>query len=148
MPPTSDEFVYDAFISYRHREPDQSWVRNTLLPALEAAGLTICIDVRDFRLGGVLLKEMERAVIQSRYTLAVLSEAYLQSSFTEIENLMAQHLGLENKQRRLIALMREACDPSLLQQMRLWLDMTDDSQFETNLARLIAQLKLPPDESA
>ena len=53
---------YDFFISYRHREPDKSWVRKTLVPALEAKGLRALIDYRDFRLGAPLVTEMARAV--------------------------------------------------------------------------------------
>ena len=55
----ADDFVYDAFISYRHQEPDKTWVRKTLLPRLEAEGLAACIDYRDFRLGAVVRGERE-----------------------------------------------------------------------------------------
>jgi hypothetical protein len=131
--------------SYRHQEPDKSWVRKTLQPRLEAEGLRVCIDYRDFRLGAPLVLEMARAVEQSRYTLAILSPAYLASNFTELENVLAEHLGLEKTQRRLLAVMREECTPRLGTRARLWLDMTDDDEFETNLARLIYELQQPPD---
>src|SRR5262249_46906865 len=134
------EYVYDVFVSYRQQEPDKSWVRKTLVPALEAAKLKVCIDYRDFGLGKFVVKEMEQAVVQSRYTLAVLSPAYLKSNFTDFEHVLATQLGLEKTQRRLIALMREACDPGLAQRARLWVDMTDDDEFETNLARLVREL--------
>ncbi|MFZ5909290.1 MAG: hypothetical protein ACOYYU_04680 [Chloroflexota bacterium] len=39
------EFKYDVFISYNHA--DEGWVYNTLLPALEGAGLKVCIDYKD-----------------------------------------------------------------------------------------------------
>ena len=140
----SDDFVYDVFISYRQQEPDKTWVRKTLLPELEAAGLHACIDYRDFRLGAPLIREMERAVEQSRYTLAVLSPAYLKSNFTELENILAGHLGLERSQRRLLAIMRQACTPRLGMRAHLWLDMTNDDEFEINLARLVYELKQAP----
>jgi hypothetical protein len=71
--PLSEGFVYDVFISYRHKDPDKTWVRNTLLSSLESAGPPACIDFRDFQLCAPLVTEMERAIEQSRYTLAILS---------------------------------------------------------------------------
>jgi hypothetical protein len=127
---------YDVFVSYRQREPDRSWVHERLVPALSARSLKVFVDYRCFRLGAPLVKEMERGVTQSRYTLAVLSPDYLASSFTEMENLMADHLGLEESRRRLLAVMRRFCDPGLRTRFRLWLDMTDDAQFDANLERL------------
>ncbi|MEM9092026.1 MAG: toll/interleukin-1 receptor domain-containing protein [Cyanobacteria bacterium P01_F01_bin.53] len=149
MQPTNGElcvssdgsFAYDVFVSYRHREPDKGWVRKVLVPRLEAAGVRACIDYRDFRLGAVLVKEMERAVVESKYTLAVLTPTYLQSNFTEFENVIAEHLGLEESARRLLLVTREACDPSLRMRARLQLDMTDDNEFEVAAVRLIEALR-------
>ncbi len=76
-----DEPAYDAFVSYRHQEPDKAWVRQTLVPALDAAGLRVCVDHRDFRLGYPIVEEMGRAVEQSRCTVAVLTPAYLAGRF-------------------------------------------------------------------
>jgi len=142
----TDGFVYDVFISYRQEEPGRSWVRDTLRPRLEAEGLKVCIDYRDFRLGSPLVLEMARAVEQSRYTLAILTEAYLTSNFTELENVLAEHLGLERSQRRLLAVMRETCKPRLGIRARLWLDMTVDKEFELNLDRLAYQLRQAPEK--
>jgi TIR domain len=69
-----DAFAYDAFVSYRQQEPDRTWVRRTLVPWLEAAGLRVCVDYRCFRLGAPFVTETERAVEHSRYTVAVLSQ--------------------------------------------------------------------------
>ena len=138
---------YDFFVSYRHREPDKSWVRKTLVPALEAQGLRALIDYRDFRLGAPLVTEMARAVEESRYTLAVITTAYIQSNFTELENVMAKQLGLEKSQVRLIGIIR---DPDLeMDKVRLdirgslMLDMTDDEEFEVLVERLAGAIKNP-----
>ncbi len=145
---SADEKInYDVFISYRQKEPDKSWVRKVLLPGLEQRGLRVLIDYRDFRLGPPLVQLMAEAVEQSRYTLAVLTPTYLASNFTNLENVLAEHLGLENSQNRLIAVMRETCEPRLGMRARLWLDMTDDDEVENNLARLAGELKQPPDSS-
>lgn len=137
----------DVFVSYRQQEPDKSWVRKILVPGLEQRGLRVLIDYRDFRLGPPLVELMAQAVEQSRYTLAVLSPAYLASNFTNVENVLAEHLGLENSQNRLVAVMRETCQPRLGMRARLWLDMTDDEELDNNLARLAMELKQTPDAS-
>ncbi len=144
----NNQFEYDFFVSYRHREPDKSWVRKKLVPALEERGLRGFIDYRDFRLGAALVKEMARAVEHSRYTLAVVTSTYLQSNFTELENVMAEHLGLENSQIRLIGIIREAEaveKARLNMRASLMLDMTDDDLFEEMVERLAAALQQPPD---
>ena len=84
---------------------------------------------------------MNRAVEQSKFTLAILSPAYLESGFTELENLMAEHIGLETGQNRLIVLLREKCQPRISIRIRLWLDMTDDDLFEMSIVKLIEELK-------
>jgi hypothetical protein len=142
--PARDHFEYDVFISYRQTEPGKSWVRKKLVPRLEAEGLRVCIDYRCFRLGRMLVTEMERAVESSRYTVSVLTPDYLNSGFAEFEEILSQHLGLERRQTRYMGIMREPCKPSLRVRARFWLDMTDDEEFEENVARLAYQVRLPP----
>jgi hypothetical protein len=134
---------YDAFLSYRHLEPDRSWVRGTLERHLVDAGLRVFIDYRCFRLGAPLVLEMARAVEQSRYTVAVLTPAYLTSNYTELENVLAEHLGLEESQRRLLLLLREPCRPRLGLRARLQLDVTGDDPRE-QLDRLVDELRRDP----
>jgi hypothetical protein len=136
----NDDFVYDAFISYRQKEPDKSWVRKKLLPALEAYGMKVCIDFRDFQLGEYLIHEMERAVEKSRCTVAILTPAYITSNFTDLENVLAEHLGVETGQRKLIIILREECKPRIGLRSRLWLDMADDDEFEINIHRLVKEI--------
>jgi len=143
--PLEEGYVYDVFISYRQQKPDKDWVRKTLKPRLEKQGLKVCVDYRDFRLGAPLVKEMERAVIESRYTLAVVSPAYLSSNFNDLEGVLAEHLGLEKSQRRLITLLREDCTPRLGMRSRVMLDMTYEEEFDENMARLVHQLRQSPD---
>jgi hypothetical protein len=142
----ADPFAYDVFISYRQAHPDGGWVRDRLVPRLRADGLAVCLDVDDFRLGASLVLEMERAVQVSRYTLAVLSPRYLESGFTELENVLAEHLGLERAERRLLAVMYEKARPRLSLRARLYLDMTDPAGFEAAAVKLCAELRRSPDE--
>ena len=141
----ADGFVYDVFVSYRQQEPDKTWVRKTLVPRLKAEGLKVFIDYIDFRLGAPIVTEMERAVIQSRYTVGVLSPSYLKSNFTDLESVLAEHIGLEQSQQRFIGVMHENCKPRLGIRARYYLDMTDEDEFEAALARLVAQLRQSPD---
>ena len=141
----ADKFTYDVFLSYRNQDPDKTWVRKTLYPRLKTEGLKVCLDVVDFPLGEPVINAMERAVEESRYTMAVLTPAYLTSSFADFENVIAQHLGLEQSQRRFLGLLREPCTPRLGIRRPYYLDMTDDDEFDLGIARLATQLREPPD---
>jgi hypothetical protein len=143
-PPPDDGFVYDVFVSYRHRDPDKKWVRKTLVPALRAEGLKVCLDVDSFIPGNFVVKEMERAVEQSRYTVAVLSPSYLESGFTDFEQTLAQHMELEKRRKRYLGILLEPCEPSLSVRARFWLEMTDEDEFNVNLPRLSQQLRQKP----
>lgn len=137
------EHPYDVFVSYRHQEPDKSWVRQTFVPVLEAAGLRVCVDHRDFRLGTPLIAEMARAVEESRTTVAVLTPAYLEGRFADLENILAEHLGLEERTIRLIYVVRELCEPPLRMRARLRLDLTSDDEIAEGMPRLIDALGEP-----
>ena len=99
------DFKYDVFISYSSANKD--WVRKTFAPILEKAGLKVCDYYRDFDVGAPIVKEMERAVLESRKTILILSTAYLNSGWTEFENLMLQTLDAANQQRRLLPVIIE-----------------------------------------
>ncbi len=140
----SRRISFDVFVSYRQRDPDRTWVRERLVPALSAAGLRIFVDYQSFRLGAPLVREMERAVEASRYTLAVLSPAYLESNFTDLERVMAQHLGVERSETRLVAVLLQPCTPPLSVRACLYLDMTDEARFDEQIAVLVEQLRQEP----
>ena len=111
-----------------------------LVPKLRAGGRRVFVDYEEFKLGAPLVTEMARGVEQSRYTLAVLSPGYLESNFTELEGIMAEHLGLELTERRLVALMRWPCVPRLGFRAKLWLDLVDDATVDDGIDRLIREL--------
>jgi hypothetical protein len=136
------DFIYDIFVSYRHQEPDRSWVRDRLLPRLRVEGFEV-VDLEPFLLGTPRLLDMARVVEQSRYVVAVLSPAYLEHSFTELENILAEHLGLEEIQRRLLLVCREPVRLPVRLRVLPMLDMTDDEQFESAFTRIVDQLRRP-----
>ena len=55
------------------------------------------------------LARMERAVLQSRKTLCILTPEYLQSEWAEFENLLVQTRDPAARQRRLIPLLLSPC---------------------------------------
>jgi ATP/maltotriose-dependent transcriptional regulator MalT/DNA-binding SARP family transcriptional activator len=103
----SDEvtYQYDVFVSYRWVEPDQSWVRQQLVPALEKAGLNVLLDVDDFVPGRDLILEMERAASSSTRAICVISPEYFEGKrMAQFENLMLQRSDPSGAESRLIPL--------------------------------------------
>jgi uncharacterized caspase-like protein len=145
VPPAPDGLAYDVFLSYARRDPEiRAWVERVLVPSLEGCGIELCLEHRDFALGRPRLREMERAVTNSRYTLAVLSPSYVEDGFTEFQSLIAQHLALETREPRLIPLLRRACRLELGTRMTSLLDLTRDEEVPAGLERLALALREPP----
>ncbi len=142
-PPSVDSYAYDVFISYSGSKEDRTWVRNQLLPLLEKHNLRAAVDFRA-PLGVPKITFSEQAVQNSRYTLPVLTEAYLHSGLGEFENLAAQYLGAEQSEYRLIPVMAQPCNPRLGLRMLPILDMSDTDEMKWNIDRLAVQLMQPP----
>jgi hypothetical protein len=97
---------YDVFVSYRHEGEDGRFARD-LVAALESEGYRVAIDERDFPANASFLQEMERAIRQSRFTVAVISARYLESGNTEEEAIITKVLDMGDRKRRLIPLVIE-----------------------------------------
>ena len=83
--------MHDVFISYRWVDPDQTWVRDQLAPALRNSGLEVLLDVDNFVPGRDLILEMTRAGHESRRVLCVLSPDYFDGNrMVAFESLMAR----------------------------------------------------------
>lgn len=96
---------YDVFLSYRWIDPDQTWVREQFVPALEAAGLRVCLDIRDFTPGIDAVLEMDRALHESRKAICVLSPEYFEARrHTNFEVLWLRHADAGASVGRLIPL--------------------------------------------
>lgn len=143
--PAGDGYTYDVFLSYSGAKEDRAWVRNRLLPLLEAQNLRVAVDFRA-PLGVPKITFIEQAVQQSRYTAPILTEAYLASGLAEFENLVAQHLGIEQGAYRLLPLLAAPCTPRLGLRMLPILDLSDEDEFSLNAARLIEQLPRAPEK--
>jgi hypothetical protein len=62
----------------------------------------VAIDERDFPANSSFLQEMERAIRQSRFTVAVISPRYLESGNTEEEAIITKVLDMGDRKRRLL----------------------------------------------
>jgi tetratricopeptide (TPR) repeat protein len=109
MKDSQQTFEFDVFVSYRWVEPDQSWVREDLVPALQSAGLRVCLDVNDFVPGRDLMLEMSRAGQTSRHSLCILSEDYFAGNrMVHFESLAARRADPSALESRLIPLIFRA----------------------------------------
>jgi hypothetical protein len=76
---------------------------------LEAAGYSTVIQAWDFLPGSNFVLEMQRAATEANRTIAVLSQKYLDSSFTQPEWAAAFAQDPEGKTRKLIPVRIDAC---------------------------------------
>jgi len=100
------QFEYDVFISYSHK--DEEWVSKTLLPMLEAAGLKVCIDFRDFEVGRRSIYNMQDATSRSRRTMLVITEDWLSSEWTGLESVLA-YQNVSAGEGRIIPVLLKPC---------------------------------------
>jgi TIR domain len=139
MTTESGAYRYDVFISYSHC--DRVWVQETLLPQLESAGLRVCIDYRDFIIGTPTLINIEQVVDTSRHTLIVLTPAWVESEWTQLESLLVGTADPAARQRRLIPLLLKPCQcPSRIAALT-HADFTQPEQHATEFTRLLGQLR-------
>jgi hypothetical protein len=130
---------YDAFVSYSHH--DRDWVDDVLIGRLEAAGLRVCVDTRDFAPGVSSIVEMERAVLQSRKTLLVLTPDYLASEWTGFESILTQTLDPAARQRRMIPLLLKPCEMPLRIRALVHIPFTDNTRWDERFDKLVAAIR-------
>jgi hypothetical protein len=127
----SADLSYDVLVSYSHE--DLAWVRDPLLRSLEKSGFRVAVDFRDFHAGAAGVEEMQRCVIGSRRTVAVLSPPYVLSEWGNFENIMAQVLDPAAIQRRLVPVLHEDCEIPLRLKMLHYRDLRSESPGEWEL---------------
>jgi len=140
------DFVYDVFISYSHE--DEAWVTDTLLPRLEEAGLRTCIDFRDFIAGKPALVNMQDAARDSRHTLLVLTQSWVESGWTLYESLLTCTKDPAGLERRTVPLRLEACELPEFISMLTWVDFTRPDRLPTAWTQLLTALGAPPEQEA
>ncbi len=95
------------FISYNHEQ--QTWVKNDLVPLLEAGGAEVIVDFREFEAGKRVVGQMDDAQDKAQITVCILTPAYSASDYCMHE----LNLGMERQEEghTVIPVMREHCAP-------------------------------------
>jgi len=114
VPQDEEGFRYDAYVSYVDREPDATWVWDTLVPRLEDAGLRIAVSGDVEEPGVARVVNIERGIRQAKRTVLVLSESYLADHVAEFENVVAQTMGVQEGAYRLLPVRIGPVDTSQL----------------------------------
>ncbi|XP_008850699.1 toll-like receptor 11 [Nannospalax galili] len=126
------QFHYDVFISCC--EPDQAWVLEELVPALEnpppeGQGLRLCLPVRDFVVGQDRMDALVSSMGSSRATLCVLTGQALASPWCNLElRLATYYLIARPGTTRLLLLFLEPIDRQKLHsyhRLSRWLQKED-----------------------
>ncbi|HEX8146969.1 MAG TPA: toll/interleukin-1 receptor domain-containing protein [Pyrinomonadaceae bacterium] len=139
------EIRYDVFISYRWEpEEDVRWVRERLDPALRAAGLAVCLDVRDFTVGVDEFTEMGRAIEESRHGLCVVTPEYLaEGHMSGFERRLLRRFDPEARDSRLIPFVLRKADIPAWMRGPVPVDWTDERTHAAQWDRLLRDLKAP-----
>jgi len=146
VPKDGEGFRYDAYVSYVDREPDSTWVWDTLVPRLEEAGLRIAVSGDVEEPGVARVVNIERGIKQAKRTVVVLSEAYLSDYVADFENVLAQTMGVQEGNYRLLPVEIAPIDASQLPvrlSMLIRLNLIHPRRAEREFDRLVRALQGP-----
>lgn len=146
VPVVEEGFRYDAYISYVDKEPDATWVWDTLVPRLEAAGLRIAVSGDSEDPGVARVVNIERGINQAKRTVVMLSEAYLADNMAEFENVLVQTMGIQEGSYRLLPVKTAPIEQNRLPtrlSMLTTLDLVHPRRAEREFDRLVKALQGP-----
>ena len=115
----------DFFVSYNRA--DKQWAE-WIAWTLEESGYSVVIQAWDFRPGGNFVLDMQRAAAESQKTIAVLSESYLKSSFTQPEWAAAFAQDPHSLERKLIPVRVKECKPEGMLRPIVYVDLVGVSE--------------------
>jgi len=121
-------------------------VAGYLLPAVGLPPERVLTRDR-FRPGAAVVQEFQRAVDGSRFTVVVLTPAYLTDDWSVFGEQLASHAAVADGRDRLIPLLLQPCRIPLRVDFRVRLDCTDRARWEPEIAR-IRELLDQPEPSA
>jgi hypothetical protein len=128
-----DPFMKDFFVSYT--KADQVWAE-WIAWTLETAGYSTVIQVWDFLPGSNFVQEMQRAATEANRTIAVLSQKYLESTFTQPEWAAAFAQDPQGKKQKLIPVRIAACELTGLLAPIVYLDLVGLPENDARTALL------------
>jgi hypothetical protein len=111
---TDDGYKNDVYVSYSEKDPDATWVWETLLPQFEQAGLNVAVSDDVAELGVARVVNIDRGMQQARRTLAILSPSYMQNNMAQFENVLGQTMSVEEGRARLFTAFIAEIDNSFL----------------------------------
>jgi WD40 repeat protein len=123
--------AFDLFVV--HAAEDADFVRGYLLPTLNLPRSRVLL-VDELTPGGYLVAEIAASVARSRYTVAVLSPAYLEDRWAMFGEQLASYASVEDV--HVIPLQLTDCELPLQLRARVSLDFTDRAGWEAQAARL------------
>lgn len=97
--------IYDAFISFSHGDLD--FIENELVPGLEGGSpsFKLCLHYRDWTIGDYIPYQIARSVDESRRTVIVLSQNFLESIWAGTEFRTAYVSALKEGRSRIIVIL-------------------------------------------
>jgi WD40 repeat protein len=139
----ASRYAYDLFIV--HAEADASFVRGYLVPVLNVTPARVLL-IDEVSLGGVIVSEIDRSILRSRFTVVVLSPAYLTDRWAVFGEQLASHVSMEDS--HVIPLRLVDCHLPLRLAARVSLDFTNPAIWDIEAARLRELLRsvAPPVE--
>lgn len=139
LPPTN--FDYDVFVSYNKAQ--EEWAEQ-LAVELDKRGFRVWFAKWTIRGGEVSSKAMRLGVEQSRHVVAVFSDEFLKSDWTDFELSIAILLDPSNKARKILPLVHTKCEPPRELARLSWIDFSDthgeEVRFQYRLAQLLSDL--------
>lgn len=148
VPKTEDGYKYDVYVSYTDKEPDATWVWDTLLPKLEDAGLKVAVSGDSADPGVARVVNIERGITQARRTIVAVSGNYVNDNMAAFENQMAQTMSIQQSAARMFPIKIEPIDDSKLPLRFTYLTMLDVTnpnprRTEREYTRLVGALQGP-----
>jgi len=137
------DYEYEVFLSFAGA--DRPWAAGYLLPALGLPSDRV-ITTQSFKPGASLIDEFDRAIRGSRYTVLVLTPAYLTDQWSQFSEELASFASVAGQQDRLIPLLKESVELPLHIDFRVRLDCTDQANWDSAVGSLRTLLNQPKPE--
>src|SRR5918911_700149 len=123
----------DFFISYN--KADKAWAE-WIAWVLEEAGYSVVIQAWDFRPGENFVLEMQEATRSTNKTVIVLSDSYINSSFTQPEWGAAFAVDPKSQHQKLLPIRVQPCELTGLLAAIIYVDIVGASEQDARLAIL------------